>query len=924
MRRSWTHPGSSSLALCLLVLIGAAGPVLAQVVPDDREPIMKVRIPWPSAGQAAQLRGMADLEPMHIAPGEEIILASDAEQVARLEQLGLRVEILVPDLQAYYIARRSGHRDYGPFYTYAEAVAQLDGLHAQYPAITTEKFSIGTTFEGRTIWAMKVSDNPGIDEAEPEVLFDAAHHAREPMGVSILIETIRRLGEGYGSDPEITYLVDNREIWFVPLLNPDGYVYNQQIAPDGGGMWRKNRRINEGSACRGVDLNRNYPFMWGYSGVSFDPCEDNYLGPEPNSELEVQALMQLCVARQFITHFSYHSVAGTYLVPWSYDVDVKTPDDARFRAFGERLATWNGYAVGQPGEVLGYDCSGTSTDWTYAEQILKPKTFSYGVEVGGSDFWPMDDEVPWLIESNVPANLELIKAADGYPAVVGCRLSGGDGDETPDPGETLSLVVTVENASPFAQMGPTEAIVTSDDAYVSLGSAAVSFLSVAPGRRTSNNQQPFVFTIDPACPAGHTLTLTIMVDLNGYKAVQNRVWSVGDLPEVFTDDVEGGENGWTHAALTLHYADQWHQDIYRNHTTGGTTSWKFGQYASGDYASYSDGALISPSIPVASTCELRFWHWMDAEALQGVSGLAYDGGLIEVSRDGGPWEQATPALGYTHTILDGGGLGPFPEGTPVFSGSFDWREDWIVIQGGAQSLRFRFRFGSDSVVGGEGWYIDDVRLLAMGPQNAPPTAPQLVGPVEGEVLGVPAPTLIVANASDPDPQTLLAYGFRVFRDELLTDPVAAVDGIAEGAGTTSWTLPVWLADGDYYWQAYADDGTERGPCMPRARFEIATGGASVEAPPMARGLHLLGPAPTPAPGWTDLRMRIEVAGVVEGAIYDLQGRRVRSLRMSAQGGEQRLRWDGNDDRGRPVATGLYLYELRTADQRAAGRLMLVR
>jgi hypothetical protein len=924
MGRSCDCLGLSVLVLCLLARLGAAGPALAQGAPDDRTPIMEVRVPWPSPEQAGALRGMADLEPMRIAPGEEIILASTAEQVARLEQLGLRVEILIPDLEAHYVAQRSGYRNYGLLYTYAEAVAQLDALHAQYPAITTEKFSIGTTYEGRTIWAMKVSDNPQLDEAEPEVLFDAAHHAREPIGVNIVLETIRRLCEGYGSDTEMTYLVDNREIWFVPLLNVDGYVYNQQIAPNGGGMWRKNRRVNEGSACRGVDLNRNYPYMWGYSGVSFDPCEEIYLGPAPGSELEVQALMQLCTEREFITQISFHSVFGSYLIPWSYDRDIDTPDDALFRSLGERLATWNGYVVGPPGDVLGYDCSGTTTDWTYGEQVLKPKTYSYAVEVGGSDFWPMDEEVPWLVDTNVPADLELIKVAGGYPGVFGCRLGGGDGDEVPDPGETLSLVVTIENASPIALMGPTEVTITSDDAYVWMGSAAVPFPPVAPGRRTSNNQQPFVFTVDPACPAGHTLTLTVSVNLDGYTVARDYIWQVGGLAQVFADDMESGENGWTHAALTLHYTDQWHQDVYRNHTAGGATSWKCGQYASGDYASYSDGALISPTIAVASTCELRFWHWMDAEDVQGVPGRAYDGGMIEISRDGGPWEQVTPALGYTHTILDGGGLGPFPEGTPVFSGSFNWREDWIVIQGVAQSLQFRFHFGSDSVVGGEGWYIDDVRLLAMGQANTPPSAPQLVGPIEGEVLGTPTPTLVVTNASDPDPEALLTYGFRIFRDALLTDPVAAIGGIAQGEGTTSWTLPVWLADGDYYWQVYADDGTERGPCMPRAWFAVATGGAAVEAPPMARGLRLLGPAPTPAPGWTDLRLRIDVAGVIEGAIYDLQGRKIRSLWMSAQAGEQRLRWDGNDARGRPVATGLYLYEVRAADQRAAGRLLLVR
>ena len=117
------------------------------------------------------------------------------------------------------------------------------------------------------------------------------HHAREIMTVEMCLYFARYLCENYGTDPVATFLVDNRQIWFVPIVNPDGFVYNEDNDPDGGGMWRKNRRPG-GGGCYGVDNNRNYPYMWVGDGSSGNPCDDDYRGPSAGSEPENQALMQ--------------------------------------------------------------------------------------------------------------------------------------------------------------------------------------------------------------------------------------------------------------------------------------------------------------------------------------------------------------------------------------------------------------------------------------------------------------------------------------------------------------------------------------------------------------------------------------------------------------------------------------------------------
>jgi len=118
------------------------------------------------------------------------------------------------------------------------------------------------TWEGRKLQYVRISDHPDTDEPEPEVLYTALHHAREPNGASQLLFFMWYLLENYATDTEVSYIVDNAELYFIPCVNPDGYVYNETTDPQGGGYWRKNRRDN-GDGTFGVDLNRNYGYFWG-------------------------------------------------------------------------------------------------------------------------------------------------------------------------------------------------------------------------------------------------------------------------------------------------------------------------------------------------------------------------------------------------------------------------------------------------------------------------------------------------------------------------------------------------------------------------------------------------------------------------------------------------------------------------------------
>ena len=136
-----------------------------------------------------------------------------------------------------------------------------------HPAIVGRTV-IGASHEGRELWAVKISDNVGVDEGEPEVLLTAGQHAREHLTIEMALYLIGELTSRYATDPRIRGIVDSREIWIVPNVNPDGSEYD--ISEDRYHAWRKNRQPNPSSDFVGTDLNRNWGFKWGCCGGSSD------------------------------------------------------------------------------------------------------------------------------------------------------------------------------------------------------------------------------------------------------------------------------------------------------------------------------------------------------------------------------------------------------------------------------------------------------------------------------------------------------------------------------------------------------------------------------------------------------------------------------------------------------------------------------
>ena len=372
---------------------------------------MQVRVYLSSRAELLAIKKM-NLDVAYTKPGEYIDIVSNPEELNRLQLLSFKTEVIHSDLERFYEERLDQAMKMGGYHTYDETVAALDSIHNEHPTITSAKINIGTTIQGRTIWAMKISDNPGTDEGEAEVYYCGLIHAREPITIEILLYFMRYLTINYGTDPMVTDMVNNRELWFVLIINPDGYVYNQTTYPNGGGMWRKNRR-NNGNGTYGIDLNRNFGYKWGYDNIGSSSVtgSETYRGTAPFSEPETQALRDFINAHDFVTALNYHSYSNLLIYPWGYEEQF--PEDFWiYKEVGDSISAYNGY-ISAPGWITLYSTNGDADDWDYGDLTGKKKIISYTPEVGDNNdgFWPPSYRILPLCQENLGPNLYIARKA---------------------------------------------------------------------------------------------------------------------------------------------------------------------------------------------------------------------------------------------------------------------------------------------------------------------------------------------------------------------------------------------------------------------------------------------------------------------------------------------------------------------------------
>ncbi|MCD6481766.1 MAG: hypothetical protein J7L31_05800 [Thermoplasmata archaeon] len=300
------------------------------------------------------------------------------------------------------------------YYSYEEMENLLENLKEEHAGIM-DFYSIGVTYGKRDIWAVKISDNVSLDENEAEVLFLAAHHGNEKLGYQFILSFIEYLCKNYESNGSVADIINNAEIFFIPMVNPDGVENNT----------RKNMEPNNVMLeeifpiIRGVNLNRNYDAGWNewrpwdFVTTTSMPYGDlflqilgyppEYRGEGPFSENESRAVRDFVEERNFIMAADYHTGAGKVIFyPFGY-TDEPARDEATFISIAENMSRINGCSFRE----AGIGVTGMAIDWMYESKGI----YALIVEISG-DVAPLDKEVVnEIIAENIPAAIYFVERA---------------------------------------------------------------------------------------------------------------------------------------------------------------------------------------------------------------------------------------------------------------------------------------------------------------------------------------------------------------------------------------------------------------------------------------------------------------------------------------------------------------------------------
>lgn len=376
---------------------------------------------------------------------------ADPVILRRLRQLGVPILRQSP-LQAF------GPEGFAPddqaYHDYSEVETELSAIASANPGLAS-MFSIGSSVQGRRLLGVRFNASAsGLEpSSKPGAVFLGAHHAREHLSTEVPLLLAKWLAENK-TRPDVARLLDGRDLYFLPLINPDGSEYdigNESAGPPCGSgrragkarggkssyRWqRKNMRCNP-DGSRGVDLNRNYGYHWNEGGSSDYPGSDVYHGPSPFSEPEARAVKAFLESRGNVRVLvSYHTYSELILYPWGYSYDPipDAPALNAYRAMASKMAEMTGYTPQQSSDL--YAASGDMTDWSWGER----KIFSFTFELTPKSMWeggfyPGAGAISSTFQKNIGPALYLADLADDpYRAGTGSVARAPGARRRPIPG----------------------------------------------------------------------------------------------------------------------------------------------------------------------------------------------------------------------------------------------------------------------------------------------------------------------------------------------------------------------------------------------------------------------------------------------------------------------------------------------------------
>ena len=562
----------------------------------------------------------------------------------------------------------------GGYLTLTECYAELDQMKLLYPNLISTKDTVNnfTTFEGRPIVYVKISDNPNITEPEKRILYNSLHHSHEPNSMQQLIYFMWYLLENYNTNPEIRNLVNNTEIICVPVVNPDGYVHNQTTNPTGGGLWRKNRR-NHFDGQFGVDPNRNYSFAWGNGTPT---SSNNYCGTSAFSEPETQAIKWLCEQNNFTMAVNAHTHGKQIFYPYGYAAGIQTPDSTTYEIITDEMVRHNNY--NNILSSLGGTTPGDSDDWMYADTTTKPKIFSLTPEVGGS-YW---ETAPNIIKNNrdmLHTNITALRFVHNYV-------------ESSDKSDAVVSQTNFQFQFQLKRLGA----VNNQNFNVSILPISTNIVSVSAPKVFANlafNQivlDSFQINLAPTISQGASINFKLLINNGTYTDSINISKIYGNTVIVFNEPATNTSqwtttSGWATTTSTFYTAPSC------------ITESPSGNYA--DSVQHIITANDTISLLNKSYAELNFYAKWDIEN-------DYDFVVLEVSNDNGlTW---IPQCGkFTNN-----GSSFQMINAPLYDGTqSNWVKETINLSAYLnQTIKFRFRFKSDNNTTGDGFYFDELKV----------------------------------------------------------------------------------------------------------------------------------------------------------------------------------------------------------------------
>ncbi len=652
--------------------------------------------------------------------GYFVISDFSVSEIEKVRNAGYQVDILIEDSKEYFLQQNrlnktpernpscnNGFVDYqtpanfnlgsmGGYLTYQEMLDELDQMKALYPNLITTKANISSFLTegepdnsttppigGNGIKWVKISDNPNSSESEPQILYSALHHAREPVSLSQLIFYMWYLLENYDNNPEIQSIVDNTELYFVPVVNPDGYLYNEKTNPDGGGFWRKNRK-NE----HGVDNNRNYDYyingdpndnIWGGEGTSTDINSDVYAGTGPFSEIENQAMKWFVENHNFVMAFNNHSFSNLLLYPYGYTNGVPTPENDLFMGISNELVSQNGFDNILSSEL--YPAAGDSDDFMYGTVGTHNKIYAFTPEIGSS-FWPPSNQIEGIAKEMMYLNITSAKMVNNYASIK---------ETTP---QFIGDNFTVDTTFDLKCLG----ISGSGNFTVSINPISTNISSV--GNPISYNNLDvleevsgtLIYNLDPSIELGETITFELIINNGDYDTTTIITKIFGELIPIFQDTGESVTENFINNGWGLN-------NVFYVSPTNSIADSPFSFYEINDYKTITLSEEID--LTTALGANVTFYAKWNIEAF-------WDYAQFEVSIDNGvTW---TPQCGnYT---IESKGFGVQTLNEPLYEGT---QTEWILEKVNlndylGEQILIRFEFESDDQGNRDGFYFDDLTI----------------------------------------------------------------------------------------------------------------------------------------------------------------------------------------------------------------------